>query len=208
MRVHLLLCALSILNGARAAVTVYNQVPFGQVTNTASAVGAQYTGAAAYDPTVLNPPAIPNPPPPNAFNLPLFSTNTTQAGLSILISGSFFGFSIEMSVVNQVRECGQINYHLNDIDEQFNFLTSRLQFVSGYLWMITITNLLIRPCSRRTLLQVPFLNLMANIAQRSGAVHIRVGGNTQERAALVDSLPNGRILMKDKTNVTNPVRLY
>lgn len=57
------------------------------------------------------------------------------------------------------------------------------------------------------MLQVPFLNLMASIAQRSGAVHIRVGGNTQERAALVDTLPNGRILMKDKTNVTNPVSL-
>jgi hypothetical protein len=31
-------------------------------------------------------------------------------------------------------------------------------------------------------LQVPLLNLMANIAERAGAVHVRIGGNTQEYA--------------------------
>lgn len=59
-----------------------------------------------------------------------------------------------------------------------------------------------------SLLQVPFLNLMANMAQRSGSVHIRVGGNTQETATLVDSLPNGKILTKMITNTSNPVCVF
>jgi hypothetical protein len=47
-----------------------------------------------------------------------------------------------------------------------------------------------------TLIQVPFLNLMANLIKRSGVVKIRVGGNTQENAVLVDSLDNGKVLEK------------
>jgi hypothetical protein len=53
---------------------------------------------------------------------------------------------------------------------------------------------------------VPFLNLMANIKERAGAIHIRVGGNTQETASMVDSLPNGEILSKDNADTNNPVR--
>jgi hypothetical protein len=33
---------------------------------------------------------------------------------------------------------------------------------------------------------------MAALQQRGGGVNIRVGGNTQERAELVDSIPGGR----------------
>ena len=58
-----------------------------------------------------------------------------------------------------------------------------------------------------TLLQVPFLNLMANIQQRAGSVVVRVGGNTQETAQLVASTPDGKILEKDIQGVSNPVRL-
>jgi len=47
---------------------------------------------------------------------------------------------------------------------------------------------------------------MANIAQRAGGVRIRIGGNTQETAVLVASTPDGRILEKNLTGVTNPVR--
>ena len=57
----------------------------------------------------------------------------------------------------------------------------------------------------RTVIQVPFLNLMANLQQRAGAVKIRVGGNTQETATLVESTPDGRILEKDIQGVSNPV---
>ncbi|KAJ2984773.1 hypothetical protein NUW54_g10382 [Trametes sanguinea] len=85
-------------------------------------------------------------------------------GLSIPQSGSFFGFSIEMSVANQLIG------------------------------------------KNSTTLFVPFLNLMNIIAERAGAVHIRVGGNTQETAYMVDSLPNGEFLEKDHEDASNPVR--
>jgi len=45
---------------------------------------------------------------------------------------------------------------------------------------------------------------MANIKERVGWVQVRVGGNTQESAKLVQSLPNGSILAKDLSNVFNP----
>lgn len=57
----------------------------------------------------------------------------------------------------------------------------------------------------RTFLQVPFLNLLATVADRAGSVRIRVGGNTQETATLVDSLPDYEIIAKDKEDATNPV---
>ncbi len=47
---------------------------------------------------------------------------------------------------------------------------------------------------------------MANLQERSGGVRIRVGGNTQETAKMVPELSDGRILEKDLTQVTNPVR--
>jgi hypothetical protein len=47
---------------------------------------------------------------------------------------------------------------------------------------------------------------MANIKERVGSVYVRVGGNTQETASLVDSLPNGQILYKDNADTNNPVR--
>jgi hypothetical protein len=47
---------------------------------------------------------------------------------------------------------------------------------------------------------------MSNVALRGGSVHIRVGGNSQEEAVMVPSLPDGRILEKDLDAVTNPVR--
>lgn len=49
---------------------------------------------------------------------------------------------------------------------------------------------------------------MANIQQRAGRVNVRVGGNTQETAVLVDSTPDGRILEKDISGASNPVGPY
>ena len=37
---------------------------------------------------------------------------------------------------------------------------------------------------------------MANVIKRFGVIKIRVGGNTQENAVLVDSLDNGRVSEK------------
>ncbi len=56
-----------------------------------------------------------------------------------------------------------------------------------------------------SLIQVPFLNLMANLQQRTGRINIRVGGNTQETATLVDSTPDGKILEKDLQAVSGTV---
>ncbi|KAI0087558.1 hypothetical protein BDY19DRAFT_994874 [Irpex rosettiformis] len=55
-----------------------------------------------------------------------------------------------------------------------------------------------------TFLQVPFLNLMALLAQRGGTVPVRVGGNTQEFATLVGSIADGKALEKDKEDTSNP----
>lgn len=49
---------------------------------------------------------------------------------------------------------------------------------------------------------------MANIKQRAGAIHIRVGGNTQETATLVDSLPNNKMMAKDTGSTSNPVSFF
>ncbi|KAF9233183.1 glycoside hydrolase family 79 protein [Melanogaster broomeanus] len=137
------LSLLLVVSHALASVTVYYQVPLADQTGTASA--ATYTGAAAYDPTVLTPPPVP-----------------AGFGLSAPLPGSFLGFSIETSVVTQT------------------------------------------PSS--SFLQVPFLNLMSNIRERAGEVRIRIGGNTQETATLVDSLPGGVIMMKAGIDVNNPTQ--
>ncbi|KIY61845.1 glycoside hydrolase family 79 protein [Cylindrobasidium torrendii FP15055 ss-10] len=55
-------------------------------------------------------------------------------------------------------------------------------------------------------LQVPFLNLMSNLVKRAGEVRVRVGGNTQETAKLVDTLPDGKMLAKDIENASNPTQ--
>jgi hypothetical protein len=46
---------------------------------------------------------------------------------------------------------------------------------------------------------------MSILHQRAGRVNIRVGGNTQEEATLVDSLPNGLLIQKDQASQSNPV---
>jgi hypothetical protein len=58
--------------------------------------------------------------------------------------------------------------------------------------------------SNSTSLQVAFLNLMANLVERAGWVQVRVGGNSQESAELVSSLPNGTMLAKDTNNTSGP----
>ncbi|KAI0633080.1 glycoside hydrolase family 79 protein [Trametes polyzona] len=118
-----------------------------------------YTELAAYNPIFMEPPPIPSPAPANQFAIGVPTSAQLQTGLSIPQHGTFFGFSIEMSVANQLSD---------------------------------------------TTLHVQFLNLMNIIAQRAGAVHIRVGGNTQETAFLVDSFPDGKMMEKDKEDASNP----
>ncbi|KAJ7661951.1 glycoside hydrolase family 79 protein [Mycena polygramma] len=153
--------ALLALPLSHAAITVY-QAP-GQAafaTGSSAAAASAYTGAAAYNPTTLVSPPVPTPAVPSSFSIGLQSGGTP--GASIEQTGDFVGFSVEMSVSNQVLG------------------------------------------KNSTFLQVPFLNLMANIQQRAGSVRVRVGGNSQESAALVAAadIPNGKILQKNLTGVT------
>lgn len=53
---------------------------------------------------------------------------------------------------------------------------------------------------------VPWLNLMANLQERAGSVVVRLGGNTQEYAKMVDSLPDGNTFLKDMTDLQGTVR--
>ena len=48
---------------------------------------------------------------------------------------------------------------------------------------------------------------MANLVERSGRVNIRVGGNTQETAVMVQNTTNGQLLEKDYTNTLGTVSL-
>jgi hypothetical protein len=46
---------------------------------------------------------------------------------------------------------------------------------------------------------------MGQLQQRGGHVNIRLGGNTQDFAHIVDHIDNGHALDKDKGDPSNPV---
>ncbi|CAE6466402.1 unnamed protein product [Rhizoctonia solani] len=131
-----------------AVVTVYRVGDHGAyASTTTTAAAAGYTGSAAYDPTVLDPPA-----PPEQLNrefvvlddlgkLPQAEPNGTSGP----IPGSYLGFSIELSVANRIIG------------------------------------------KNSSVLAVPFLNHMANVANRVGAVRVRVGGNSKDPSLTQES---------------------
>ncbi|KAG5642016.1 hypothetical protein DXG03_003788 [Asterophora parasitica] len=53
-------------------------------------------------------------------------------------------------------------------------------------------------------LQVPFLNLLGQIQQRAGGMHIRIGGNTQDFAYHVDHIDGGYATSKETKDARNP----
>ncbi|KAJ7749319.1 glycoside hydrolase family 79 protein [Mycena maculata] len=55
-----------------------------------------------------------------------------------------------------------------------------------------------------TFIQPPLLNLFSNIAQRAGSINVRIGGNTQEFAFYVPTLPENRAISKQNTDSNNP----
>lgn len=55
-------------------------------------------------------------------------------------------------------------------------------------------------------ISVPFLNLMANLQERSGGVVIRLGGNTQEFATMVPYLANGSTFSKADSGSTQTTK--
>ena len=105
-------CWATLVNAQYKIYQPKNQVIFGgsalNYTNTASATGtaafANYTAPAEYDPTTLTPPPVPSPPIPTVVPVELPSSGGFSNS-SAPVNGAFFGFSIEMSVANQVCEC-------------------------------------------------------------------------------------------------------
>ncbi len=75
----------------------------GSATSGLSAPPAGYTPP-AFKTVVLTAPPVPVPLPPMQFPVQLENSATNVPGLSIPQDGAFFGFSIEMSIVNQVSE--------------------------------------------------------------------------------------------------------
>ncbi|OJT11294.1 Beta-glucuronidase [Trametes pubescens] len=149
---------------AVSAVTVYGPLGAQGTPASSGAAPSATLGNAdwtnklnAYNNVRLQPPPLPSPMPPTAFSIAVPSQAQNMPGLSIPQRGDFWGFSIEMSVVQQV------------IGKNASFI------------------------------QVPFLNLLAAVVERAGSVRIRVGGNTQETATLVDSLADNAMIEKAKS---------
>jgi hypothetical protein len=46
------------------------------------------------------------------------------------------------------------------------------------------------------------------LVDRGGSVKVRVGGNTQDTAVLVNQIPNGADLVKDYGDTSNPVSAH
>lgn len=92
------------LASVHGQITVYSQVPLGQMgSETSTSADPAATTLAAYNDTLLQPPPVPNPAPPTQFTLELQTNAGAVTGLSIPHQdGSLWGFSIEMSVVTQV----------------------------------------------------------------------------------------------------------
>ncbi|TFK33319.1 hypothetical protein BDQ12DRAFT_441495 [Crucibulum laeve] len=153
---------------ALSSVTVYGQIPLAQTATAASSVdpaAPAVTTLAAYNDTVLNPPPVPSPMPSTAYTIEMPRDAAAVPGLSIPhVGAAFWGFSIEMSVINQV-------------------LGKNSSFI-----------------------QVPFLNLMQNLVERAGGVVVRLGGNTQEHATLVDEITNHTVITKEKTDLSQTTR--
>jgi hypothetical protein len=104
MKLLLLTALASLLVSSNAQVTIYGQIPLGQArASTSTAADPATTTNAAYNDTVLAAPGPPNPAPSMQFTLDLPQFTDQVQGLSIEHNdGSFWGFSIEMSVVTQI----------------------------------------------------------------------------------------------------------
>ncbi len=78
--------------------------------STGTLVNTQWIAALnAYNDVKLQAPALPNPMPSTSFAIGVANNAPGMGGLSIPQKGNFFGFSIEMSVVEQVREWSEVS---------------------------------------------------------------------------------------------------
>ena len=201
--------ALVVLSLILNALAITRYIPEGQETlfglqpsSTDTSLASSYTGSAAYDPRTLSPPLPPTDPPVNTqFSIQLTSGDIPD--LSIRHHGAFLGFSIEFSVSNHIRECSLVLYATRT-----RLISNKRQWAgtgaASLLVIDSIRSLILLFLS--STLSVPFLNLLANLQQRSGRITVRVGGNSQETAIMVASLAGGSTLQKDKNGLYNPVR--
>jgi hypothetical protein len=91
----------SILSFVQAVTVYHGQIPLALTSSAQDPI----TTAPAYNNTRLLPPTIPIPPPSNVFTLTLQQNAANVSGLSIPhVGGCLWGFSIEMSVISQVRK--------------------------------------------------------------------------------------------------------
>lgn len=118
MRLPFLSVLLTLFSSTKADVTIYGvfgktttvPVPSGAdiPTTTTSYVTtngpARFTSLAAYNDVYLLPPPIPSPAPATAFTINVPNSASNVVGLSIPQAGTFFGFSIEMSVATQLSQ--------------------------------------------------------------------------------------------------------
>lgn len=100
-----------------------NQVIYGgtalHLTATTTAATSNFTNAAAYDQTVLNAPAVPNPAIPTSVPIQLQSSGVSS-NVSVPVNGGFFGISVEMSVANQVCESSCLSSSSNLTNSHFS----------------------------------------------------------------------------------------
>lgn len=100
--------ALTLYNGRDSTTLLIASAAVSSSATPASSwvAGTQYTGLAAYDPTMLIPPPPPQPPVKQvAVTIPT-DPNAQGYPLSIRQKGNFLGFSIELSVVTSVMGNG------------------------------------------------------------------------------------------------------
>lgn len=97
-------------SGALGSITVYGPngasssgITSGTASASPSASSDSYVPP-AFNTVTLEAPALPTPAPATQFALSLQQSADSVQGLSIDQSGTFYGFSIEMSVVTQVGE--------------------------------------------------------------------------------------------------------
>ncbi|KAG8964225.1 hypothetical protein FRC03_002055, partial [Tulasnella sp. 419] len=154
---HKILFLTCFLPSALAGVTVYN--PSVDPSPTYTAGGPEWTGVRSQDPLRLNPPA---PPAEHNALVPVQLFDGGMDGLSQPTKGDFLGFSIELSVFEQLF--GKNTTHL-------------------------------RP---------ELLNYLAALQERGGGITIRVGGNTQDRARIVESTAHGGMIEKFKDATLGP----
>jgi len=98
--ISLLVLSLGLASAQYTVYQPHQQVIFGG-NNNSSVQSLTTAASAAYDPTVLQAPAPPNPPVPTNQFIQLYAGGMN--GLSMPLSGAFFGFSIEMSIATHVR---------------------------------------------------------------------------------------------------------